>query len=210
MPQIVDGQLDDSKTRKFSAKALARIKHIETMINDMLVFAHGGQFHTSDFAVDDLLDELQDQVAPHMQQQHAEIDIRRLPGTVLLNGNKDALLGALANLCMNAIDASKGQLTIEIALALTDKGMLSLTIGDNGKGMDEQTLQHLFDPFFTTKIDGTGLGLAVVKSVIESHQGTIEARSELGAGSCFTILLPSLQASRTQLSRHTNEEINND
>ena len=211
LSQIVDGQLNRDKTQRFSEKALARIKHIETMINDMLVFAHGGQFHTSDFAVNDLLEELKDQVKPHVQQQQAELVINRVqPDGVLLNGNKDALLGALANLCMNAIDASQGQLKITIEVMLTDKGMLSLSISDNGVGMDDQTLQHLFDPFFTTKVNGTGLGLAVVKSVIESHQGTIQAQSEPGAGSCFSILLPSLQASRTQLSRHSEEENNND
>jgi signal transduction histidine kinase len=75
--------------------------------------------------------------------------------------------------------------------------------------MDENTLKHLFDPFFTTKVDGTGLGLAVVKSVIESHQGRIHVESSPGQGSCFQIHLPCQQASKTQLSKHENEgEIN--
>lgn len=200
LSQIMEGNLDSDKSHKFTNKALARIKHIETMINDMLVFAHGGQFHMCDFAISELLNELNDQLQPQLKQRHAsfQLDIPEKP--LLINGNKDALLGALANLCMNAMDAAEDNLKISIKVKPGIKGDLLISINDNGCGMDANTLKHLFDPFFTTKMDGTGLGLAVVKSVIESHQGTIKVTSELDTGSCFEIHLPCLQASKTQLS----------
>ena len=206
LSQIVDGQLNEEKSQRFSRKALERIRHIESMINDMLVFAHGGQFHTSDFAISDLLNELRDQMNPQVQKHDVALVIDVNCDDVALHGNKDALLGAMANLCMNAIDARDSELEIHIEVALTSKGMISIDVSDNGRGMDEPTLAHLFDPFFTTKTDGTGLGLAVVKSVIESHQGSIEAASKPGAGSRFRILLPSLQASKSQLSGQNQEE----
>ncbi len=201
LSQIIDGNLDLEKSQKFTSKALDRIRHIEKTINDMLVFAHGGQFHMSDFAITDLLAELQDHLAPQLKLHSAQLYIESSNQNILINGNKDALLGALANLCMNAIDASEQALKIAISAQLDRRGDLNLTVTDNAGGMDEQTLQHLFDPFYTTKQDGTGLGLAVVKSVIESHQGQIKVSSRLGEGSQFDISLPCMTGSKTQLSK---------
>ena len=216
LSQVVEGNLPVDKTRKFTSKALDRVKHIETMINDMLVFAHGGQFHMSDFTIGALLQELNDLLLPHLTQRSAEL-VLNLPDTpLMINGNKDALLGALANLCMNAMDAMNAMhaveqtLRITIDVSLTRQGDLHMAITDNGCGMESEVLQHLFDPFFTTKMDGTGLGLAVVKSVIESHQGRISVTSTPGNGSCFEIHLPCQQASKTQLSQTCKEAKKND
>jgi two-component system sensor histidine kinase FlrB len=202
LSQVVDGSMDIDKTRKFSAKALSRIRHIEKLINDMLVFAHGGQFHTSEFSLSGLLDELREQLAPLLQQHSARLEVQEMRQGIPVHGNRDALLGALANLCMNAIDARQGSLSIVIDVTMTAQGRLRISVTDNGKGMDEHTLTHLFDPFFTTKQDGTGLGLAVVKSVIESHQGRIQVESTQGAGCRFIIELPSPATDKTQLSGH--------
>ena len=206
LSQIVDGDLSPEKNGKFTAKALARIKHIETMINDMLVFAHGGQFHMADFAIGDLLNELHDQLLPHLTQRKASLLLDIPDKILLINGNKVALLGAMANLCMNAMDASKENLEINITVKLGLKGNLLINVSDNGCGMEDDILKHLFDPFFTTKMDGTGLGLAVVKSVIESHQGGISVTSKVGAGTNFEIHIPCMQASQTQLSPGSKRE----
>jgi len=201
LSQIIEVGLEGAKSLKFCGKALDRIRHIETMINDMLVFAHGGQFNTNDFTISQLLNDLDDQIRPHVRQVLGQFEITEIVQNLAIKGNQHALLGALANLCMNAIDARKDILHIRVDVGLTSKGQLQINISDNGKGMSADTLQHLFDPFFTTKIDGTGLGLAVVKSVIESHQGQISVTSQGNVGSCFSILLPCQQASRTQLSQ---------
>lgn len=206
LSQVVDADLPADKSHKFTEKALGRIKHIEKMINDMLVFAHGGQFHMSDFALADLLADLNDQLQPQLKLHQARMQIVMPEPSVLINGNPDALLGALANLCMNAIDACEQKLSLDITTELTRRGEVRIAIRDNACGMDEHTLKHLFDPFFTTKMDGTGLGLAVVKSVIESHQGHISVESEPGQGSCFDICLPSLRASKTQLSQEDHDD----
>ena len=182
-------------------EALARIKHIEKTINDMLMFAHGGQFHMSDFMISELIDELEDQLQPQLKLHQARLHTDINDHAISINGNQDALLGALINLCMNAMDAGQDGIDIRINVELTDKGRVAIIIRDNACGMDAHTLKHLFDPFFTTKTDGTGLGLAVVKSVIESHQGDIRVESSAGQGSSFEIHLPSLQANKTQLSK---------
>jgi signal transduction histidine kinase/ActR/RegA family two-component response regulator len=70
-----------------------------------------------------------------------------------------------------------------------------LTVSDNGPGMPERTLQRIFEPFFTTKPagEGTGLGLAVVKSIVQDHKGTISVTSNEGQGTSFTLLFPAAE-----------------
>lgn len=200
LSQCVDARLDHETSRGFCEKALARNRHIEKLINDMLVFAHGGQFVTTRFSVSELVDELNEQLLPQLQQRDALLRLNGQDAAAELQGNKDALLGALANLCMNALQACAQQPRIVISIATTIRGLLSISIRDNGCGMDRNTRAHIFGPFFSTKTDGTGLGLAVVKAVVESHQGRIAVYSRPGRGCRFRIFLPCRQALKTQIS----------
>ncbi len=202
LSQCADGALDALQLRKFSGKALARNRHIETLINDMLMFAHGGRFVTADFAVRDLIAELREQLQPQLQQRGARLLLEGGDSLLTLQGNKDALLGALGNLCMNALQACERDPVIRIEIAPTRRGLLSISLRDNGRGMDRETRRHLFEPFFSTKTDGTGLGLAVVKAVIESHQGRIAVYSRPGRGCRFRIFLPCRDALASQVSHN--------
>ncbi len=200
LSQCADSALDQETLQNFSSKALARSRHIEKIINDMLVFAHGGQFVTTRFSLDELLQELDEQLQPQLQQRDASLVIKGQFSDVVLQGNKDALLGALANLCVNALQACTWHPRIDINFSVTRLGLLSISVSDNGAGMDRKIRLHIFDPFFSTKTEGTGLGLAVVKAVVESHQGRIAVFSRPGKGTRFRIYLPCRQAMKTQIS----------
>ncbi len=116
----------------------------------------------------------------------------------------------LVNLAVNARDAMPegGRLTIETAnLAAAPLGAgavpelapgpwVALTVSDDGHGMDRETLSHIFEPFFTTKPEGqgSGVGLAVVYSVVRQHGGSIRVHSEPGRGATFHIYLPAARA----------------
>jgi signal transduction histidine kinase len=95
----------------------------------------------------------------------------------------------LANLVENAYQAMPegGQLTIA---AVRQRDGVVIAISDTGNGISPQNMDRLFEPLFTTKIKGIGLGLAVSKKLIEANHGRIEAHSQLGKGSTFTIYLP--------------------
>jgi signal transduction histidine kinase len=70
-----------------------------------------------------------------------------------------------------------------------------IILGDNGTGMDQETVNHIFEPFFTTKDvgEGTGLGLSIVYNIIRKHNGTITVNSEIGEGTQFVITVPVRQ-----------------
>lgn len=103
------------------------------------------------------------------------------------------------NLIKNALDAiddkmnDHGKGMIEIGMQQNDK-QISIIISDNGRGMDQNTLNHLFNPFFTTKEGGTGLGLSVSYRIIKNHGGSIAVNSQVGTGTEFTITLPKMDS----------------
>jgi two-component system cell cycle sensor histidine kinase/response regulator CckA len=101
----------------------------------------------------------------------------------------------LLNLVLNARDAiaADGRIVIETSnVADVDGRCIKLSVTDTGSGMDDATQARLFEPFFTTKGDaGTGLGLAVVQSIVSEAGGQVAVSSTLGRGTTFTVLLPS-------------------
>jgi signal transduction histidine kinase len=101
---------------------------------------------------------------------------------------------ALINLVVNAIQAMPkgGTVTVSVSSEPRDgTGVARIEVADEGVGISPQTEKHMFQPFFTTKATGTGLGLAVVKRIVDAHHGEISVRSTMGGGTTFTVMLPS-------------------
>jgi two-component system sensor histidine kinase HydH len=94
-----------------------------------------------------------------------------------------------SNLILNAIQAIEDKGKIMIQVLDSDKDTV-IEIIDNGQGIEKDNLDHIFEPLFTTKQNGTGLGLASCKAVIENHDGTIDCSSIVNKGTAFTIRLP--------------------
>lgn len=108
----------------------------------------------------------------------------------LIQGNEGELREVLTNLIFNALDASPGG--GEITIRTEDDGdFLTLSVSDNGVGMDEHTRKRVFEPFFTTKGDaGTGLGLSVTWGILQRHNCEPEVESEPGTGTTFKLAFP--------------------
>jgi signal transduction histidine kinase len=100
----------------------------------------------------------------------------------------------LLNLWQNALQSLDEVATSrERRLAVrtsTAAGTVKISFHDTGTGIPRHILPNIFTPFFTTKSRGTGLGLAVVKKIIEDHHGTVDVRSERRQGTVFTVTLP--------------------
>lgn len=137
-----------------------------------------------------------------------DIDLVWLPEEVLWPVKIDPtqIDQVLANLCINARDATAGvgKINIETENKICDAHFckehidfvpgeyVTLSVCDDGCGMDQETLKNIFEPFFTTKGvgEGTGLGLATVYGIVKQNGGFIDVYSELGKGTCFKFFLP--------------------
>jgi PAS domain S-box-containing protein len=96
---------------------------------------------------------------------------------------------AILNVAINAVQSMSGKGTLTLR-ARREAGVACIEISDTGPGIPEEHLPRIFEPFFTTKATGTGLGLAVVKRIVEGHRGEIAVASAPGNGTTFTIKLP--------------------
>lgn len=174
-------------------KTVARLKHLERLIQEMLLFARGEVLGRETFAVADLFGDLAHTFEPLAASRRVafrQLD-RTVPGSCL-TGNRKAIAGALTNLLENALHEAEGAAAgglVEL-LAERDGHQLRLVVRDNGGGMDAVTQARLFEPFFTTRSEGTGLGLAIARGVVRAHGGSIDVASMPGAGAEFILSLP--------------------
>jgi signal transduction histidine kinase len=133
------------------------------------------------------------------RRQGVAITLTPAEAGLLLVINKDGIQQIVLNLLSNALSAIAGTGLINIDLAQgsivyadTKIPALQLTVSDTGTGIAPEHLPHLFEPYFTTrgKQGGTGLGLAVVKTLVTEMGGTVVAETEAGQGSRFIVHLP--------------------
>ncbi len=112
----------------------------------------------------------------------------RITKDVRIFGGRERLRQLTLNLLLNAIDASSAGQRITLILEPESGDTTRLIVRDEGGGIDSGDMECIFDPFFTTKESGTGMGLAVAKSIVESHEGEIAVSSKLGQGTEFTVI----------------------
>ncbi|MEW5773841.1 MAG: ATP-binding protein [Thermodesulfobacteriota bacterium] len=106
-------------------------------------------------------------------------------------GQAEALKQCVVSLLKNSIEAMPGGGKVSIRTCLSD-GLIALAVADTGRGMSDKELAHVFSPFYSTKHNGYGLGLAMIKKIVEEYGGRIEIASTVGQGATVTLFLPPL------------------
>ena len=133
---------------------------------------------------------------PQRLSEPAEVSRDIQPGLPPVLADREALAEALLDLLQNAHKYTGPEKAIAIAARVED-GTLLLSVTDNGPGIRLADQKHIFEKFYRAKdplqrhIEGSGLGLAMVKHIVEGHGGWVTVASELGQGATFTIALPS-------------------
>ena len=186
-----DATLEESERVRFADKALGRLRHLETLIKDMLVFVRGGKNAQENVLVTSLISEVQQVMEPQLIEREVNFEVHDVSVGLSVVGNREALAGALTNLLANAMQAcdKNGKVTLSVGPGALNQMLFK--IQDNGRGIAPEILERLFEPFFTTRTEGTGLGLAIVREVAQIHGGDVTVESKLGAGSTFSLRLPS-------------------
>ncbi|MBR6468566.1 MAG: HAMP domain-containing histidine kinase [Desulfovibrio sp.] len=157
-------------------------------VNDFLDYARPRQPRQDPVDLGLVLSQIFAFVEGEFARAGVEID-KETSGPVWVLGDKDLLYRAFYNVLANARQALDGGGRIKVRAAC-DGDWAELAFTDSGKGFDLDVLPHLLEPFFTTKDGGTGLGLPIVKSIIESHGGSIALANAPEGGACVTVRLP--------------------
>ncbi len=190
---LTSGDLEPERRQRFSERIKVSLQLMERQVNDMLAFTRGGRHAPELFDLISLLEETFQMLDPAVKKTGATFTFtNQISGTCIIQGNRDALQGAVMNLATNALKHGGEGVRIHVALTLTGDTTLRLTITDDGPGIPQEVVGKIFDPFFTTSGSGTGLGLAVVQSVVLDHNGRISVQSTEGEGSSFYLNLPML------------------
>ena len=177
---------DERERAKLLEKGIERLRHLDLLVQDMLVFARG-KGPGERVRVADLFRAVHD-AAMAVKPPKAHLVIHGSDVLVELDGNRTALTAALTNLVNNAFEASP-----EVVVTLQAKlrgDRVEFTVRDNGPGIAPSLQSKVFEPFFSTRPAGTGLGLAVVKTVTEAHGGNLALHSELEQGTRIDLDLP--------------------
>ncbi|MGI9293681.1 MAG: sensor histidine kinase [Pseudomonadales bacterium] len=185
--------LDAATQQRFAQKVSTQLHAIEQQIRDMLIFARSDIQLTQRVTLAHLLDRLEESMALSIEQANANYTLRCDAYDAEVFCHCEILVGALLNLVSNAVQAVEEGASISIEVITTDT-TVKLCISDKGPGFGPEVKQALQQPFFSTKPQGTGLGLAVVRSVVEAHHGSFDIDSEPGKGTWANVELPRAKA----------------
>jgi signal transduction histidine kinase len=181
---------DHEKAEKSSQVIMKEVDRLTRMAEELLEFARGEiNLNKTPVNLSSLTESLIDTIKEDFKKKNVQIVFKeRMNSVVMLDAEK--MKRVFFNLISNAADACLGEGRILIKV-VDDGKWVNWSFQDNGIGMDQETLNQIFEPFFTRgKKKGTGLGMAIVKGIIESHNGIIKAFSKKDTGTKFTILLP--------------------
>ncbi|WNG44868.1 HAMP domain-containing histidine kinase [Archangium minus] len=183
---------------------LQQARRIDAIVRALVTFSHAGV--TEGKSVPDIRVMLSPLLAEaahlsRLGRKSADVTcVSHCPEGLEVVGNPQRLEQVFVNLITNAIDASPQGGRVELFAEETGEQVL-VRVVDQGHGIPPELTQRIFEPFFTTKQpgEGTGLGLALVSSIVQEHGGTLEVDSQPGAGTTFTVTLPKAMARQSTL-----------
>jgi two-component system sensor histidine kinase FlrB len=190
----------------FQDKLMLRLHDLEQQVNDMLLFAKSGSKAVVEpLNINQLIEQAKQVIEPQVSQAGAKVNLNFCQQGGEILGNISALSGAIQNLIHNSLSVIKANAVINIS-AYCQGEYAYISVRDNGPGISGELADKIFEPFYTSRSQGTGLGLAVVKSVTNAHQGEVSLLSQPGEGAHFCMKIPLLVSEETNaaLTEHEN------
>ena len=198
---LIEGAMKDKKVRgkylKRSAKGVDRLISIVKDLDLITQFESGIKtVDKSNFNIYELIHNVYDLMEFESEKNNTKLIIKDEHNSpVIVNADKERILQVLTNLIVNSIKYGKENGYTEVAIEEYDKERIIVRVGDNGEGIEEEHLPRLFERFYridknrSRKKGGSGLGLSIVKHIIEAHQEQIFVESKVGQGTEFSFTL---------------------
>ena len=212
------------KVIEYADKIDISSQHLLGIINDVLdmskIEAGKTVFKYTDFSMPDLIEELNTIFQPQIAERNQTLMvIKENIRHEWVNGDQVHLMQIFSNLLSNAVKYTQegGKIQFLVEECETKSSVYAkyrFLVSDNGMGMSADFKETIFDPFtraegsVTNKIQGTGLGMAITRNLVEAMGGTIDVESELGQGSCFEVLIDLRIAEDRSVSSTVQEEKN--
>ena len=201
---LLEGAMKDKKVRsKYLNRTAKGVDRIISIVKDLdLITQFESGIKTvdkSNFNIYELIDNVYDLMEFESEKNNTKLRIRNeINNSVLVYADKERILQVLTNLVVNSIKYGKENGYTEIAVDEYDKDRIVVRVIDDGEGIEEEHLPRLFERFYridktrSRKKGGSGLGLSIVKHIIEAHQEQIFVKSKVGVGTefSFTLLKP--------------------
>ncbi len=183
---------DDSPHVNYVDKIIAGVQKLNRSVTSLLEYARDLRHQPRPGDLGALLTETIDffRMDLHTRNSASKVELQLPNRPVMCAFDRENLGGALVNLLKNADEAMPDGGTISVSITAKKEKVL-LSVADQGTSIPADIREKIFTPFFTTREGGTGLGLALVKKVVDAHQGTIAVDSHHGEGSVFRIELPA-------------------
>jgi signal transduction histidine kinase len=184
---------DKAFRENFSRIVTGEVDKIGSLINQLLEFSKPAVLKRSPADMHQLLDYTLNLLSGEMVKSGIGLvkEFKAADPTIDADSNK--LRHVFFNIIKNAIESMKDAGVLKVSTIEIDDG-IKIEITDTGCGIAQRDLGRIFEPFYSTKENGAGLGLAVVKSIIDEHKGDISVQSTLNSGTTFTIQLKSYGA----------------
>jgi two-component system, OmpR family, sensor histidine kinase VicK len=198
---ILDGYLDNDveKQKEYLNKAKYKIRNIIELLNDLLMFSRleeqADNLEKTEFNVGEIFDSLKEELNDYAGKSGVEISWDLCEECPRLFGNPVLIRRVYANIIHNAVKYSKRGQRVEVTNK-RDDGRFLMRVVDHGIGIKEEELDQIFDIFFrgdTTRrdsVEGLGLGLSLVKRIVDAHEGCIKVDSKWNEGTVMEVRIP--------------------
>ena len=184
---------DDSELQKFTQRILTHLETVAMHGRNLLSLSKPTRPKMENVDVSKKLEKTTETLKLSGVLKHFTVESNYNSDLPIVIGDCNQIEQAIRNLEINAAHAMDAGGVLKVSTHLSEDGkFVEMKIEDNGEGIPEEIKEKIFQPFFTTKADGkgTGLGLPIVKQIVDSHKGYLKIDSEKGKGTCVTIGLP--------------------
>jgi signal transduction histidine kinase len=178
--QLLHQKTEEGDPKKQLGKIIMEeTTRLNSIVTDFLDFARPTTPHLSECQVDKVLEKNLEFLEVELERRDITVEKRFAENGTPVFADGDLLYRAFLNIFVNAMEALDDGGTIKVVTRYQDtqENSLEVIISDTGAGISQEALANIFDPFFTTRETGTGLGLPIVRNIIESHGGTVQIES---------------------------------
>jgi two-component system sensor histidine kinase HydH len=183
--------------REYADVMVREIDRINRVVTDLLNFSRPMELEPDATQISGLINHVVSLVSADVKNRGIDIQVECESGIPLMSLDPNQITQALLNLMLNAINAMDKGGAIEVRASVINGGKgVKIQMMDNGPGIDPEVQEKIFEPFYTTRDRGTGLGLAMVRRIAESHDGGVSVESpppgKIG-GTRFTLFLRNME-----------------